>query len=175
MSDPGTAGLPADDVPVGEPQTAAPAGEKKHSSTLLNVIMILLGIIFFLRGVFDFLTWLQVIPFPGWLQVVYAKLGGPEAGSALSFLGPQAIIASTLGFWALVSGILMFREKETGWGMAIVILSTITLMGASTIIGWVQVPATLDIKYWPNWASMLSTGIGFFGFIWLLITRKRFT
>ncbi len=148
---------------------------KKESSTLLNIIMIIMGAVFVLKGVFDLLLWLEIIPFPAWLQAVSDSLKGEEAVSALSFLGSQGIISATLGFWSLIAGVLLFKEEESGWGMSLVILSIMTMMGFTAIITWITVPDSFDFFYWPNWVTMVTTIAGLFGFIYLLITKKRYS
>jgi len=148
---------------------------KKESNTLLNIIMILMGAVFVLKGVFDLLLWLEVVPFPAWLQAVYDSLKGEEAASALSFLGSQGIISATLGFWSLVAGVLLFKEEESGWGMSLVILSIMTIIGITSIITWITVPDSFDLLFWPNWVTIFTTIVGLFGFIYLLITKKRYS
>ncbi|MBN1413228.1 MAG: hypothetical protein JW969_20475 [Spirochaetales bacterium] len=151
------------------------SGEKpKKSNFILNLLMILFGLLFLGRGVLTFLTWLNVIPIPEWLQNIYAKLSGEQAQQALSFLGPEAIISSALGFWAFIAGILMFFNEESGWGMAVVVLSTMALMGGSAILNWITIPNSFDVGYWPNWITMLTVVVGVIGFFWLLFTKKRY-
>jgi len=147
----------------------------KQSSTILNIIMIILGIFFLAKGILEFFIWLNLIPAPLWLERIYNSLKGQDAANALAFLGPQGIVSATLGFWSLIAGILLFKEQESGWGMALVILSTITLIGISIIITWITVPGSLDFNYWPNWITILSVLIGFVGFIYLLFTKKRYS
>jgi hypothetical protein len=167
-------GIQEDEVPPSDTSTA-PTPSKKQSSLLLNILMIIIGLFFFSKGVLEFLTWLKVIPFPDWLKTIFASLDSRDVGGALSFLGKQGIISATLGFWALIAGFLMFGEQESGWGMALVILSIIVIMGASTIVTWILNPKTLDFTYWPNWVTMITVVIGLFGFIYLLVTKKRYS
>jgi hypothetical protein len=160
--------LPSDTSPETMPS-------KKQSSLLLNILMIIIGLFFFSKGVLEFLTWLKVIPFPDWLKTVFASLESRDLGGALSFLGTQGIVSATLGFWAFIAGFLMVGEQESGWGMAIVILSIMVIMGAATIATWILHPKTLDFTYWPNWVTMVTVVIGLFGFIYLLVTKKRYS
>jgi hypothetical protein len=148
---------------------------KKQSSLLLNILMIIIGLFFFSKGVLEFLTWIKVIPFPDWLTTVFTSLESRDLGGAISFLGTQGIVSATLGFWALIAGFLMFGEQESGWGMALVILSIMVIMGAATIMTWILNPKTLVFTYWPNWVTMVTVVIGLFGFIYLLVTKKRYS
>ncbi len=146
----------------------------KESNKLLNIIMIVMGAVFVLKGVFDLLLWLEIVPFPTWIQAVYDSLKGDEASSALSFLGSQGIISTALGFWSVIAGILLFREQESGWGMSLVILSIMTVIGITSVITWITVPGSFDLLFWPNWITIFATIVGLFGFIYLLITKKRY-
>lgn len=167
-------------IDPGNSEAAAGSNEtgskgKKRSWIIVNLIMLFLGIILFSRGVFEFLTWQKIIPSPQWMQNLNEKLSAPEARNALAFFGPQAIISAALGFWALVAGILMFRNSKTGWGMALVILSTMALIGISMIVTWFTVPDSFNPTYWPNWISVLTVLIGLTGFFWLLFNRKLYS
>ena len=141
----------------------------------MNVLIIIAGLFFLSKGILEFLTWLKAVPFPDWLTMVYSKLNNKDLNSALSFLGTQGILSACLGFWAFIAGILMFREQESGWGMAIVILSTIAIMSLTSIIMWIVNPTSFELTYWPNWVTIFTVIIGFFGFFYLLITKKRYT
>jgi hypothetical protein len=153
--------------------TAKPSKPVLHH--ILNISMILIGLILFLKGILNFLTWLSVIPLPAWLQSIYINLTSREADSALSFLGSEGILSATLGFWSVVSGVLLYRKRRTGWAMAIVILSTISLMEAAKILTWVTTPGSFDINYWPNWLTFPIVIIGLAGFSYLLATKDKYT
>ncbi|MBN2533131.1 MAG: hypothetical protein JXB88_09570 [Spirochaetales bacterium] len=148
--------------------------KSKQSSAVLNILMIIIGLFFLSKGILELLTWLKIIPIPDWLKTVYSKLNDKDLTSALSFLGTQGIITATLGFWSFVGGILLFSEQESGWGMAVVILSTIVIMGAASIINWIMNPSSFELLYWPNWITIITAVIGFFGFFYLLLTKKRY-
>lgn len=162
------------EVPESSTDTGAGETKPKQSSTLLNILMILIGLFFLSKGVLELLIWLKIVPIPEWLNSIYSKLNTKDLNSALSFLGTQGILTATLGFWSFIGGILLFGEQESGWGMAIVILSTIVIMGFASIIKWITNPSTFAVVYWPNWITILTTVIGFFGFFYLLFTKKRY-
>jgi len=144
--------------------------KEKDSNELLNILMIILGIIFILKAVFEFLAW-GGIYVPSWLSDWATN---PDAEAALAILGGQGIISAVLGFWCLIAGIRMFAEEEWALGAALVVLSIMALMGVSAIIRWITVPGVFDITYWPNWVTIAATIIGGIGFFWLLFTRKRY-
>ncbi|MBN1698253.1 MAG: hypothetical protein JW881_12125 [Spirochaetales bacterium] len=166
---------PPEGMNEGETVPAGRLSSKKQSSLVLNIIMIVIGLVFFSKGVLEFLAWLKVFPLPDWLKTIAISLDSRDMGNALSFLGTQGIISATLGFWAVIAGFLMFGEQESGWGMALVILSIMVVMSVSAVLTWILNPKTLDLAYWPNWITMVAIAIGLFGFIYLLATKKRYS
>lgn len=166
------------DEVVNVPETSTDTGvsepKSKQSSAVLNILMILVGLFFLSKGMVELLIWLKIVPIPAWLDSIYSRLNTENLNSALSFLGTQGILTATLGFWSFIGGILLFKEQESGWGMAVVILSTIVIMGFASIINWIMNPSSFAVVYWPNWIIILTTVIGFFGFFYLLFTKKRY-
>ena len=140
--------------------------KKKDSNELLNILMILIGLAFVVKGIMEFLAW-SGIYVPSWLK-------DPDLSDALSIFGGQGIISLLLGFWCLVSGIGMFREEEYAMGMGLVVLSIMAAVGITAIIGWFSAPGTFDAGYWPNYVIILATIVGIVGFFWLLFTYKRY-
>jgi hypothetical protein len=163
-------------TPQAEPAAQKPVEKKKkESSAVLNIIMILVGLLFFGKGLLDLATWIKLSPMPDWLSTLHNALGSKDAGAALSFFGTQGIVSTMLGLWSFISGILLFREQESGWGMAVVVLSTIAANGISAIIGSVSATSSFDLLYWPNWVVILTAAAGILGFFFLLITKKRYS
>jgi hypothetical protein len=154
--------------------SADSGGQTKQSSALLNILILLLGLFFLSKGVLEFLTWAKLIPLPQWLQKIEKALSRTDLQEALSFFGTQGIVSAALGFWAFIAGILLFMEQESGWGMALVILSMMVIMGLSSALAWIFNPSSFQVTYWPNWITILAMVIGLFGFLYLLITRKRY-
>ncbi|MHA2120819.1 MAG: hypothetical protein ACW990_06400 [Promethearchaeota archaeon] len=93
---------------------------------------------------------------------------------ALSIFGGQGIISILLGFWCFVSGIGMFKEEEYAMGMGLVVLSIMAAVGVMAVIGWITAPSTFDLAYWPNYIIIGATVVGVLGFIWLVMTYKRY-
>jgi hypothetical protein len=143
--------------------------KKKDSNELLNFIMIILGLLFLFKGVMDFLAWAGII-YPSWLDVSST----PELAAALTLFGSQGLISIALGFWCLVAGIGMFREEEYAMGIGLVVLSIMALTGLISVIGWVSNPASFDLAYWPNYIVLIAFIVGVLGFVWLLVTYKRY-
>ncbi|MBY9008474.1 MAG: hypothetical protein KGD74_01250 [Candidatus Lokiarchaeota archaeon] len=142
----------------------------KDSNELLNILMIILGILFLVKGVIEFLA-LVGIGVPPWLSDF---LTNPEVAAALTSFGSQGLISIALGFWCLVAGIGMFREEEYALGIGLVVLSIMALTGVTSVIGWVTNPASFDLVYWPNYIILGAFIIGLLGFLWLLFTYKRY-
>jgi hypothetical protein len=161
--------------PTQESMKRANKPEKKESSSVLNIIMIIVGLLFFGKGILDFVAWFKLFAMPEWLVTLHTALGSKEAGAALSFFGTQGIVSAMLGLWSFIAGILLFRAQESGWGMAIVILSTIAANGITAVIGNITSSETFDLLYWPNWVVILTTLAGILGFFFLLMTKKRYS
>ena len=143
--------------------------KKKDSNELLNILMIILGLLFLFKGVMDFLAWAGII-YPSWLDIAST----PELAAALTLFGSQGLISIALGFWCLVAGIGMFREEEYAMGIGLVVLSIMALTGLTSVIGWVSNPASFDLAYWPNYIILIAFIVGVLGFVWLLVTYKRY-
>lgn len=140
--------------------------KKKDSNELLNILMIIIGLLFILKAVMEFLAWAGIYS-PTWLT-------GTGVDEALSIFGGQGVISLLLGFWCLVSGIGMFREEEYAMGMGLVVLSIMAAVGIMAIVGWISAPGSFDPVYWPNYIIIGATAVGVLGFIWLLFTYKRY-
>ncbi len=135
--------------------------KKKDSNELLNILMIIIGLVFVVKAILEFLTWAGILP-----------ISWAITDAVLSVFAAQGIISLLLGFWCLVSGIGMFREEEYAMGMGLVVLSIMGASGIMTMIGWIG--GSFDAAYWPNYIIIAATAIGVLGFIWLLFTYKRY-
>ncbi len=135
--------------------------KKKDSNELLNFLMIIIGLIFVIKAIMEFLAWAGIYT-PSWAVT----------DAVLSVFGGQAIISMLLGFWCLVAGIGLFREEEYALGMGLVVLSIMAASGIMTMIGWVG--GSFDVAYWPNYLIIVATIVGVLGFLWLLFTYKRY-
>ncbi|MFW9950211.1 MAG: hypothetical protein ACFFKA_08810 [Candidatus Thorarchaeota archaeon] len=146
--------------------------KKKDSNELLNILLILVGIVFLFVAVMSFLAWAGLSGFvPAWLSDFATD---PDLAAALTILGSQGLIQGVLGFWAIVSGIGMFREEEWAMGQALVVLSIMAVTSVSPIIGWIVNPSSFDVAYWVNYVIIVAFILGVVGFFWLLFTRKRY-
>ena len=137
----------------------------KTSSSVLNLLLIILGLLFIFMAVLNFLL-LADIYVPEFLEDISSE--------ELSIFGSQGFISIALGFWSIVAGIGMFREAEWAMGQALVILSIMVISGISPIFTWITSPWLFDIQYWPNYITLIAFVGGIIGFIWLLVTRKRY-
>ena len=146
--------------------------KKKDSNELLNILMIVLGLLFLFKGVMDFLAWANIPGLvPSWLSDFTSST---DFEAALTLFGSQGLISIALGFWCLVAGIGMFREEEYAMGIGLVVLSLMALTGVTSVIGWFTNPASFDVAYWPNYIILGAFIIGILGFLWLLVTYKRY-
>lgn len=137
--------------------------EEKDSNELLNILLILLG------GFYVFLSIMEILSYAG----INVFLLPPEVFEALSaVLGSQGLVTITLGIFALVAGIGMFREEEWALGMALVVLAIIVMTSISSLMG--AFGSETLFTNWVNYVRIAALVIGVVGFAWLIATRKRY-
>ena len=144
--------------------------EKKQSSTLLNLLLIIFGVIFAFVGVINILTGTFGMTLPPFLMDAYALLGDP---AVLALLGNAGWMTTALGLWAIIAGIAMFMEEEWAMGQALVIFSLMAINSIPTVIGYFMASPIV----WGNvflWVYLVVALVSVFGFIYLLITSKRY-
>jgi hypothetical protein len=140
--------------------------DKRQSSTILNLLLIIFGAIFLLQGVVTLLVSYTSIAMPAW---IVGTLGATAEAQAL--LGATGWSNIALGIWALICGIAMFAEEEWAMGQALVVLSlmainALPLAVASIVAGdWGSVYTYIYI---------LVGLVGIVGFVYLIITHRRY-
>ncbi len=139
----------------------------KSSSTILNILIIAVGAIFLFRAIIDFLTLAGLI-LPGVLADWVNAVGGVAA------LGSQGLVSLVLAIWCIVSGFGMFKEAEWAMGQALVVLSIMVATGVGPIIGVIVDPASFDLEDISGIINLVAFIVGVVGFIWLVITRRRY-
>ncbi len=140
--------------------------KKKDSNELLNWLMIIIGLLFVFKAVMEFLAWAGIYE-PTWLNVA-------DLDAATSIFGGQGVISILLGVWCLIAGIGMFKEEEYAMGIGLVVLSIMAAVGITAIVGWISAPSSFDAAYFVNYIIISAAVIGVLGFIWLLLTYKRY-
>jgi hypothetical protein len=134
--------------------------QEKDSNELLNILLIIIGLLFIVGAVVQFLY-------------VFGVLGAgldPQIQEALAgTLGGSPYLAVLLGIWALISGSGMFVEQEWALGQAMVVL---TVMAVSSIATMIQEAAYL--QWWAWLINIAAALLGIVGFIWLLVTTERY-
>lgn len=139
----------------------------KSSSSILNILIIAVGVIFLFRAIIDFLT-LGGLILPG----ILADWGGAVGGVAA--LGGQGLVSLVLAFWCIVAGLGMFKEAEWAMGQALVVLSIMVATGVAPVIGLIMDPASFDLGDISGIINLIAFIVGIVGFIWLLVTRRRY-
>ena len=139
----------------------------KSSSTLLNLLIIAIGAIFLFRATILILASFGVV-FPDFFDEIVKSIEGFEA------LGSQGIISLVLAAWCIISGIGLFKEAEWAMGQALVVLSVTVATTIESIITLILNPASFDYTDVSGWINLIAFIVGVVGFIWLLITRRRY-
>jgi hypothetical protein len=139
----------------------------KSSSSILNILIIAVGGIFLFRAIIDFLTLAGLI-LPEMLADWNLAVGGVAA------LGGQGLVTLVLAIWCIVAGFGMFKEAEWAMGQALVVLSIMVATGVAPLIGLIMDPASFSWSDISGIINLVAFIVGVVGFIWLLITRRRY-
>lgn len=139
----------------------------KSSSAILNILIILVGAIFLFRAVINLLTTFGV-PFPAFFGDWADIVGGVAA------LGGQGIVALVLAAWCIICGVGMFKEAEWAMGQALVVLSITVATGIGPVWNLILHPETFSFTDIAGIINLVVFIVGVVGFIWLLITRRRY-
>ncbi len=139
----------------------------KSSSSILNILIVAVGVIFLFRAIIDFLTLGGLI-----LPEILADWGGAVGGVAA--LGGQGLVSLVLAFWCIVAGFAMFKEAEWAMGQALVVLSIMVATGVTPVIVLIMDFASFDLTNISSIINIVAFIVGIVGFIWLLITRRRY-
>jgi hypothetical protein len=144
----------------------------KGSSGFFNILLIVLGLIFIFKAVLDILSGFG-IPLPDILDT----LGGAMGAEELSLFSSTSFFSILLSLWCIVAGVGLFKEAEWAMGIALVVLSLMVTITVTTVFIWfinLFDPAVVDFKNIGTYIIIIAFCIGLFGFIYLLITRKRY-
>jgi len=143
--------------------------ELPESNTILNLILIAVGIIFLIQGIVMVLGWAGISA-PDWLQTLGGATGGE---AALALFGQNSLITLVLGVWCFIAGVGLFQEQEWAWGQSLVVLSIIITNGVGSLIGWITA-GTFEIANLLTWITLISFGLSIVAFVYLLATKKRY-
>jgi hypothetical protein len=138
----------------------------KQSSTILNILIIAVGAIFLFRAIIFLLAPFGVIP--DFLDDIVGNLVGVAA------LGSQGVVSLVLAFWCIICGIGLFKEAEWAMGQALVVLSVTVATTIDSVITLIGNPASFDFTDISTWINLIAFIVGVVGFIWLVITRRRY-
>ena len=139
----------------------------KSSSSILNILIIAVGGIFLFRAIIDLLTLFGLI-LPEILADWDLAVGGVAA------LGGQGLVSLVLAFWCIVAGVFMFKEAEWAMGQALVVLSIMVATGVAPLVGIILDPASFSWTDISGIINLVAFIVGVVGFIWLLVTRRRY-
>jgi len=139
----------------------------KQSSAILNILIIAVGAIFLFRAIILILASFGV-DFPDFIDDIIVSITGVAA------LGSQGIVSLVLAFWCIVCGLGMFKEAEWAMGQALVVLSVTVATTINSVITLITNPASFDFADISGWINLIAFIVGVVGFIWLLVTRRRY-
>ena len=143
--------------------------KSKQSSTILNLLVIIIGVVFAFLGVATILIGYGV-GLPSWLASVYATLGDP---AVLALLAAGAWTTAGIGIWAIIAGIFLFKEEEWAMGQTLVVLSLMALNS----IPWVISEFMATPIVWGSvflWVYLVVSVVSIVGFFYLVFTAKRY-
>lgn len=142
--------------------TMSEVKKQKQSSAILNIIVIILGAYFLFLAIIQTLSYLGIsIALPSEVAAFAGLLGG---GSML--------VSYVLGFWAFIAGFGLFREEEWAMGIGLAILSLMAVVSLSYLLPLLTVPSWYAV--WTSWIYVIALVISVIGFLYLLITSRRY-
>ena len=139
----------------------------KQSSAILNILIIAVGAIFLFRAIILILASFGVV-FPEFIDEIIGQIADVAA------LGSQGVVSLVLAFWCIVCGLGMFKEAEWAMGQALVVLSVTVATTINSVITLIMNPASFDFADISGWINLIAFIVGVVGFIWLVITRRRY-
>ena len=135
----------------------------KQSSTILNILVIILGAYFLFLAIMQTLSLVGInIALPAEIFAVAGLLGG---GSML--------VSYVLGFWAFIAGFGLFREEEWAMGIALAILSLMAVVSLSYLLPLLGIPTWYAA--WTSWVYIFALVISVIGFFYLIFTSRRYS
>jgi hypothetical protein len=141
--------------------------EVKDSNELLNILLILLGLFYIFLAVMEFLAWAGIdFALTSWAT-------GEASTTIQSVLGSQGLVTITLGIFAFIAGVGMFKEQEWALGMALVVLAIIVVNAVSDLIGMVTAGGDFltGLTFWLTIVALIIAAVGF---LWLAFTTERY-
>ena len=142
--------------------TMSEVKKQKQSSAILNIIVIILGAYFLFLAIIQTLSYVGIsIALPSEVAAFAGLLGG---GSML--------VSYVLGFWAFIAGFGLFREEEWAMGIGLAILSLMAVVSLSYLLPLLTVPSWYAV--WTSWIYVIALVISVIGFLYLLITSRRY-
>ena len=78
-----------------------------------------------------------------------------------------------LGVWALIGGVGLLRSQEWGWGISLVVLSTVIVKYLYEVISGFLASAflTLDFNFWIKFVMIFIAAVGI---VYLLLTKYKY-
>jgi hypothetical protein len=109
-------------------------------------------------------------------QVILPEILGEWSSElqGVAALGSSGLVSLVLAFWCIICGIGMFKEAEWAMGQALVVLSITIATGVEPIIALILDPASFSWGDISGLINLIAFIVGVVGFIWLLITRRRY-
>lgn len=139
----------------------------KQSSAILNILIIAVGAIFLFRAIILIIASFGVV-FPDFINDILTSI------TDFAALGSLGVVSLVLAFWCIVCGLGMFKEAEWAMGQALVVLSVTVATTIDSVITLITNPASFDFADISTWINLIAFVVGVVGFIWLLITRRRY-
>jgi hypothetical protein len=152
--------------------------EVKQSSLVFDIIIIIIGALAVMLGVMSYVFYGVVwLGYGGMATPSWWPFDGPATLNFVTAFGGSVMIP--LGFWTLIAGFGLVREKAWAIGVLFVCFTLILFTaGVGTVEGiWAAFQAHTLTAYalvWANWIPIILCLVAFIGFIYLLATHKRY-
>ncbi len=134
----------------------------KQSSWLLNLCMLIIGLISIVLALMSLVASYGYVTPPAWW---------PSGAATATF---NSMVTLPIGIWMVIAALGLWKEQEWGYGASLVCFTYILFQGLIGVITGIMVSPTGFWAAWPNWVAFIIVLVAAVGFIYLLLTMKRY-
>ncbi len=128
----------------------------------------LYGIILILSGGFILVTGILYCAGIGPIAEFFA---GMSLGSLSILASAQGWIYMAIGGWGVIGGIGLIKDQEWGWGISLVVLSTVIITFLADVIAGIVTANWADVMMWIKLIALIVAAVGI---VYLLATKEKY-
>jgi len=133
----------------------------KQSSWILNLVMLIIGLISVVLAIMYYVAMYGYATPPDWW---------PSGAATATF---KDIILLPIGVWMVIAALGLWKEEEWALGASLVCFTVIISNGLIGVVtGIMDAPTAFWV--WPNIVAFILVLVSIVGFLYLLMTMKRY-